>query len=199
TRITVPNTLSNHLPIFLLTSFYNLEMVAFYGLANRIVATPMSLISQSVGEVLYNEATKRYNNGQSIRSLVLSTYKKLAKLAVIPSIILLITAPYLVSFLFGIEWKLAGTFTQILIPWLFIGFLNLPTSFIITILNKQKQLLIYNILLLIFRFLALYIGFKFFESVTYSIFLFALTGVIFNIFLLFYIIKISNIKNIKIS
>lgn len=200
TSITVTNTLSNHLPIFLLTSFYGLEMTAFYGLANRIVATPMGLISQSVGEVLYNEATKRYNNGQSLRSLVISTYKKLAKLAVIPFIILLITAPYLFSFLFGVEWKLAGTFTQFLIPWLFIGFLNLPTTFIITILNKQKQLLIYNILLLIFRFFALFIGFKIFESVTYSIFLFALTGVVFNVFLLFYIIKISNIKtNIKIS
>lgn len=198
TSVAVSNSLSNHLPIFLLTSFYSLEMTAFYGLANRIIATPMGLISQSVGQVLYNEASKKYNNGQNLRSLVSSTYKKLIKLAVIPFIILLLIAPWLFSLLFGIEWKLAGTFTQIIVPWLFLMFLNSPMSYIITILNKQKQLLVYDILLLICRFLSLYIGFKIFNSVTYSILFYSLTGVAFNLFLIFYILKISNTQ-IKIE
>ncbi|MFC2104623.1 lipopolysaccharide biosynthesis protein [Bacteroidota bacterium] len=194
TSIAVSNTLSNHLPIFLLTSFYSLEMTAFYGLANRIIATPMGLISQSVGQVLYNEASKKYNSGQNLLNLVSSTYKKLIKLAVIPFVILLLIAPWVFSFLFGIEWKLAGTFTQMLIPWLFLMFLNSPMSYIITILNKQKQLLVYDILLLICRFLSLYVGYRIYNSVTYSILLFSLTGVIFNLFLIFYILKISNTK-----
>lgn len=192
TSIAVSNTLSNHLPIFLLTSFYSLEMTAFYGLANRIIAIPMGLVSKSVGQVLYNEATKKFNNGENLRSLVISTYKKLAKLAVIPFAILLIATPTIFSFLFGSEWKLAGIFTQLLIPWLFFMFLNSPMSYIITILNKQTQLLVYDILLLIFRFFALFAGYKFFDNIIYSIFLYALVGVFFNIFLLFYIIKISN-------
>ena len=192
TSIAVSNTLSNHLPIFLLTSFYSLEITAFYGLANRIIATPMSLLSSSVGEVFYNEATKRFNNGENLRRLVISSYKKLTKIAIIPSLLLLFLAPVLFTFFFGADWKQAGIFAQIIIPWLFLGFLNYPISYIFTILNKQKQLLVYNILLLIFRFLALFAGFKVFQSVTYTIAFFAFIGVLFNIFLLFYIIKISN-------
>jgi O-antigen/teichoic acid export membrane protein len=190
--IAVSNAISNHMPIFLLTAFYSIEMTALYGLANRIIATPLSLVGQSVEQVLYNEASKRYNNGENLRNLVISTYKKLAKLAIIPFIILLFTAPFLFSFIFGIEWKLAGTFSQIMVPWLFLGFLNYPLSYIITVLNKQSDLLIYNIILLIFRFIALYAGYKYFDSIIYSISLYALVGVVFNIFLLIYIIRISN-------
>ena len=192
TSIAVSNAISNHMPIFLLTAFYSFEMTALYGLANRIIATPLSLVGQSVEQVLYNEATKRYNNGENLRSLVISSYKKLAKLAIIPFIILLFTAPFLFSFFFGVEWKLAGTFSQIMVPWLFLGFLNYPLSYIITVLNKQSDLLIYNIVLLIFRFIALYVGYKYFNSIIYSITLYAMVGVVFNIFLLIYIIRISN-------
>jgi O-antigen/teichoic acid export membrane protein len=192
TSVAVSNAISNHLPIFLLTAFYSIEMTAIYGLANRIIATPLSLVGQSVEQVLYNEATKRYNKGESLRKLVISSYKKLTKLAIIPFIILLFTAPFLFSFFFGIEWKLAGTFSQILIPWLFLGFLNYPLSYIITVVNKQSSLLVYNIILLIFRFIALYVGYKYFNSIIYSISLYALVGVVFNIFLLIYIIKISD-------
>ena len=197
TSISIANTLSNHLPVFLLTAFYNLEMTAFYGLAHRVIATPMGLVSQSVGEVLYNEASKRNKLGQNLRSLVLSTYKKLFKMAVIPSIIIFLVAPYLFSFLFGSDWKVAGTFTQFLIPWLFIGFLNRPLTYLITILNKQRQILIYETLLLIFRFLSVYLGYYFFNNVKYSVLFFSLTGVLFNVFLLFYIIKISGKANLK--
>jgi len=197
TSIAVSNTLSNHLPIFLLTSFYSLEMTALYGLAHRIIATPLGLVSQSVGQVLYNEASQRYNKGINLRSLIISTYKKLAKLAIIPSIIIMAFAPFIFGLLFGQEWKLAGTFTQLLIPWLFLMFLNSPMTYIITILNKQNQLLIYDILLLIFRFIALFVGYKYFGSITYSIILFSLAGVLFNIFLMFYILKISNAQIIE--
>ncbi|MBI9052274.1 MAG: oligosaccharide flippase family protein [Bacteroidales bacterium] len=197
TSIAVSNTLSNHLPIFLLTSYYSLEMTALYGLAHRIIATPMGLVSQSVGQVLYNEASKRHNSGVNLKSLIISTYKKLAKLAIIPTIFILAFAPFIFGLLFGQEWKLAGTFTQLLIPWLFFMFLNSPMTYIITILNKQNQLLIYDISLLAFRFLSLFVGYKFFGSITYSILLFSLTGVLFNIFLMVYILKISNTQAIE--
>ena len=191
TGIGVTNTLSNQLPIFLLTGFYSLEMAALYGLASRIVATPMGLIGQSIGPVLFNEASRKHNNNENLKDFVFLSYKKLIKIALVPFIILGLTAPLLFGFLFGAEWKMAGTFTQLLIPWLFLMFLNSPMNYIIIILNKQKYMLIYDILLLIFRFLGLFIGYKFLNNVYYSIALFSLVGVIFNLFYLFYVIRIS--------
>lgn len=189
--IGITNTLSNQLPIFLLTGFYSLEMAALYGLASRIVATPMGLIGQSISPVLFNEASKKYNNNESLRDLVRSTYKKLFKIAIIPFLIFGIAAPFIFRILFGAEWEMAGNFTQLLIPWLFLMFLNSPMSYIIIILDKQKYMLIYDILLLIFRFLGLFVGYKLLNSAFYSIALYSFVGVAFNLFFLYYILKIS--------
>jgi O-antigen/teichoic acid export membrane protein len=197
TSIALSNTISNQLPILLIASYYSLEMTALYGLAHRIIATPMGLISQSVSQVFYNEASKRYNNNQSVRSLIISTYKKLAKIAVVPSVLIIAAAPFLFGILFGQEWKLAGTFTQLLIPWLFLMFLNSPITSVFTILNKQSKLFIYDISLLVSRFIALYVGYKFGGNIIYSIVLFSFVGVVFNIFLLLYILKISNNQSVE--
>lgn len=199
TSIAISNTLSNHLPILLLTVFYSIEMTAYYGLAHRVIATPMGLISQSVGQVLYNESTKRFNAGENLKKLIVSTYKKLFKLSIIPFIILFFLGPIIFSFLFGNEWKIAGTFTQILIPWLLLMFLNSPMTYVLTVLNKQKQLFVYDLFLLIFRFLALFLGYYIFNNVLYSVSFFSLVGFTFNLFLLFFILKISNTQKIETS
>ena len=191
TLISLLNTLSNHLPIFLLTKYYGLRFASFYGLSNRIINTPMGLIGQSVGQVFYQKASEIYNNKQNFYDYIKKTYWRLFKVAIIPFVVIAIIAPYLFEYLFGSEWVIAGKFTQILIPWLFIGFLNSPISYIITILNKQKKFLLYDILLLIFRFLSLYLGYKIYNDAFISILFYSLTGLCFNIFLIFYFLTIS--------
>ena len=47
------NTFSMQLPVFILSTYFNAEVIGFYMMANRILTTPMQLISRSVGRVYY--------------------------------------------------------------------------------------------------------------------------------------------------
>ncbi len=191
TLINLVNTLSSHLPVFMLTSFFGLSYAGFYGLANRVIKTPMGLVQTSVGEVLFQEVSDMYRQRKEIYAFIKKMYLKLLKIAVVPFIILLVSAPYLFKIIFGSEWVIAGHFSQLIIPWLFLAFLNSPVSRIVTILNKQKEMLYYNLLLIVLRAAGLYLGYKLFNNVMYAIALFAFAGFIGNVFLVFYLMYIS--------
>jgi len=192
TMLSSLNRLSNYLPFFLLGIFYDPTIVAFYGLAHRALSTPVGLIGQSIGQVFYQKASDLYNNSPQLFSgFIKSIYWKLAKIAILPYLALFFLASIIFEFLFGVNWAVSGTYTSILIPWLFLLFLNSPVSFIITILKKQKPIIVYDISFLICRFFALYIGYKVYNDSYYSILFFSITGFIFNIVFLIYMITIS--------
>lgn len=190
TMISLLNTFSNQLPVFLLTRFFGLSSAAFYGLANRIIGAPTGMIGQSVGQVFYQKASDIYNKKSGFYKFVKNTYIKLFQVA-LPLFTLLAGISFFFGYIFGAEWTEAGIYSLILIPWLFVMFINSPITFIITILNRQSQMLIYDVLLLLFRAASLYFGYILFNSVYYSLAFFSLTGFIFNCILLVYLLHIA--------
>lgn len=191
------NTLSNELPVLLITRFFGLGAAGVYGLAVKVSKTPPGIIGQSISQVFFREASLIYNSNQNLYEFIKKTYKTLFVTALIIFIPLFIISFYL-EFIFGNDWNEVGIQVRILIPWLFIGYLNSPISSLSTILNKQKTILILNILFLVARFLAINLGYVIFKSVNASLVLFSITGVIFNFIILFYFLKISN-KTLKQS
>jgi O-antigen/teichoic acid export membrane protein len=198
TTLSFLNTLSNQLPLFLLTRWFGAGAAGDYGLANRMVTTPMGLVGQSVGQVFYQEAAAIQNKGGSLANIVKVTYKRLFKIGLIPFILLAFLAPWIFKLVFSADYVSSGEITRILIPWLFIMFLNSPLTFIITVLNKQRQMVLYDICLLIARFLALYFGYTIFKNLFIAVGLFSAVGFIFNIALLLYFQYISKKPIIKV-
>lgn len=191
TIISFLNTLSNQLPLFMLTRFFGAGAAGDYGLANRMITTPMGLIGQSVGQVFYQEAATIHNRGGSLNNLVRTTYKRLFKIGIIPFVLIAIFSPLIFKLVFGADYVSSGIITQILVPWLLIMFLNSPLTFIITVLNKQKQMIFYDVILLTFRFLSLFVGYVVFNSLLISVALFSLVGFVLNVILLVYFLYIS--------
>jgi O-antigen/teichoic acid export membrane protein len=198
TIISILNTLSNQLPLFLLARFFGVRAAGDYGLANRMVTTPMGLISQSVGQVFYQEAAAIQNSGGSLESIIKTTYKRLFKIGIVPFIILAALAPWLFKIAFSADYISSGEITRYLIPWLFVMFLNSPLTYIITVLNKQRQMIIYDSCLLGARFLALYLGYSVFNNLFSAVFLFSAVGFTFNVFLLLYFWQISKQPIVKV-
>jgi lipopolysaccharide exporter len=187
------NNLSNHLPIFLLTRFFGVSSASYYGISNRIVATPMGLIGQSVSQVFIQNAAEAHHLKQDLNKLLKKMYGRLLKIAVIPFTILFLFSPFVFKLILGKEWdsELAGNITRILIPWLLVMFLNSPLMSIVNILQKQSAVTIYSFVLLLFRFLSIYLGYTLTHNLLFALFLFSLTGLIFNVFILFYLLKVS--------
>ena len=192
------NMLSNQLPLFLLNFFYGANTAAFYGLSNRVVNAPLGLIAQSVSQVFYQKADEIVKTKKNLYAFVKNTYKNLLKVAILPFAISLLITPFF-GFIFGEEYSEVGTYTQILLAWMFISFLNLPITYMITVLNKQDEMIYYEIFLLIFRFLALSFGYIFYRNVYMSLFFFSLVGVCFSSFMLFYLLRISKKHTLNIK
>jgi len=187
------NTFSNQLPVLLLGKFYGISMTSFYGLANRIVTTPAGLIGQSVAQVFFQKAVEKNVNKDGLYEFVKKTYFSLFKLYVIPFTVLFFFAPQIFKIVFGDHWTLAGKFTQIMLPWLFVNLINSPLSDLINILHKQRQFIFYPVTLTIVRFFALYAGYFYFNDVFVSVGLFSFTGFVFNLFFMYYLLRISKI------
>lgn len=182
--------LSAELPLILIATFFGIHEVALYGLAIKFLKIPSGFITQSFSQVFFNKASNIVNDKGNLFKLVVKTYKNLLLMGLSIFSTLFILSFFLGDIL-GAKWNDTGVFIRILLPLLFLAFLNSPISSIITVLKKQKNILSIDILKLVLRFGGIYIGYKFYNSVVIAILLFSLIGVIYNIFLMYYFLRIS--------
>ena len=126
--------------IMLISSFFGSAVVGFYALSLRVLQVPVGIVGSALGQVLYQKFTTMYNNDENLYPYV----KKIVLLLFIISLpifaILYYIAPDLFAFVFGENWRVAGEYSQILIPYLFMNFLISPISSLPLILNKQKEI-----------------------------------------------------------
>ena len=127
------------------------------------------------------------NDGKSIFEFYKSTSFQLLYIGLIPLGVIAIWGESIFHFVFGSSWGEAGIYAAILSPWLFIGFINPPSMINFYILKLNHIQLIMQVFLLIFRILAIYIGYAIYSNVYYSIALFSLAGVIINLVMIVYI------------
>jgi len=196
TLINFSNTLSNEIPILMITKYFGLDFSGVYGLAIKVGRAPSGIFQESISQVFFNKASETYNNKENLNIIVKKTAWYLFKIALgIFSVLFIIS--FFLDIVFGEKWTDIGMYLRILIPWLFVMFITSPLTSLITVLNKQKIILVYDILLLISRFLAFYVGYVIFKSFIVSLSLFSAIGVLFNICILCYFLKISKTTHTK--
>lgn len=141
------NTITNSIPALLLTSLFGPSSAGFYGLANTVTHIPMSLIGSSISQVFYSEAAYLGKNEPlKIKKLAKELIKKIAVIALIPLVILFITAPWLFAFVFGGEWYEAGKYSSLLSVMIYFSFVLTPVNRILEIFERQRDALILNII-----------------------------------------------------
>ena len=192
--INLTNNLSNEIPVLLITKYFGLSSAGIFGLAIKFMRAPVNIVQNSINQVFFNRASQIFNENGNLLKLVLKTSKNLLIVGFIIFSALFVISFYL-EILFGSNWVNVGLYARILIPWLFFALISNPLTTLILVLNKQKTILLFDTITLIFRFLAFYIGFHFYNSIIISLALFSSVGVFFNIFLFFYLLKASKTKN----
>ncbi|MEA3492572.1 MAG: oligosaccharide flippase family protein [Campylobacterota bacterium] len=152
------NTSSLHLTNVLISSFYSVATLGFYSLVQRVLSIPSGLISGSIGQVFFQEATReKQETGSAINSFN-STLKKLTILGVPSFTILYFIVEDLFAFVFGEEWRVAGSYAQILLPLFLVRFVVSPLSIINQVYLKNRLGLFWQIGLLMIQVIILYIG-----------------------------------------
>lgn len=192
----VSNTLSNQLPNILLAGFFSPAIAGFYNLSYRICYAPVMLISSSVYQIYSRSVSENQKAGEDIHTFTKSVLKKLALAAILPFTILLLFAPSLFEFVFGPDWRVAGFYSQLLAPLLFLVFIVSPITYIPILLGYQRKAFILDILYLVLRTLALFTGY-YIGNATVAIAAFCSVGVLFQIYYLFWLLTLTRAHNFQ--
>jgi O-antigen/teichoic acid export membrane protein len=180
------NALSQGLPVLLLGHFYGIEVAGFYAFGVKILQAPMGLVLNPLRQVLFQKATETYNQGGDLFKLYIKATAGLVSVAFVPCLILFIWAPQIFSFVFGKAWLEAGEYARWLVLWLFIGFSNVPSVLFARILRQQRNLFIYECIILGTRIAVLVLGGVYFSQIS-TIISFSVLGFILNFFLIFFV------------
>lgn len=175
------NSLSLGLPILLLTHFYGLAVAGAYAFSMRILSTPMGFVLTALRQVLLQKAAETHNEGRRLMPLYLKVTMGLFALALLPSLILMVSAPQFFAWLFGERWMLSGEFSSSLVIWLLFMFCNVPAVIFGRIIRIQRQMFLFDVAVLALRTVSLYLGGKYF-SPSSTILFFSCVGGVMNIF-----------------
>jgi O-antigen/teichoic acid export membrane protein len=167
------NVSSSNLATIMFTSFFNTVVVGYFSLTQRILRFPLTIIGSAVSDVFRQKAADELIKFGNCKTLYLKTLFSLLFLGIIPFTILYILSPWLFSFIFGSEWKVAGEYARLMIPMLFLQFIISPLSSLFMVLEKQKLDLIWQIGLFLSTTVALVIGVLISRSIETSIVLFS--------------------------
>ena len=133
----------------LLSSLYNVALLGHYYMAQRVLGLPSALLGVSIGQVFFQSAVKEREKTGQARVIFRSTVKKLFLIALPFFVALFFIVEDLFAFVFGENWRVAGTYSQILIPIFFVRLLATPVSMINTVFERQIYGLYISIILLV--------------------------------------------------
>lgn len=142
------NTSSGQMPVLLLSAFFNTSAAGFFTLTQRVMAAPMSLIANALGDVFRQEASQAYILQGNCKAIYQKTFLRLLLISAVPFAVFFFVAPALFAWIFGEQWRVAGEYAQILMPMAFFQFITSPLSTMYMIAEKQKIDLYWQVCLL---------------------------------------------------
>lgn len=172
-------TASVGLPTILLVSMFGAATAGQYSLAVLVLAAPVMLLGDAVGEVFYPKITRAITTkSPHALGLLLKATLALLALGAVPFGVIFFWGDYFFSLIFGAEWELAGQYSQWIALWLFASLVSGASIAALPALDLQRFLLIREFVAVSLRIAALYVGFAVFHSDIITIALFSMTGVL---------------------
>lgn len=177
--------ISNQMPIFLLSIFFNGTIIGFYALTQRVLASPIALIAAAILDVFKQRASSDYMAYGNCKDIYVKTFKSLAFFTIIPFILFFFAAPDIFAFIFGIKWRIAGEYAQILSVMYALKFISSPLTYMYYIAGKQKEDFLLHIYIGLSTFLALIFGYYIFGNVKAMLSMFSINySIVYIIFLI---------------
>lgn len=180
------NVAINQVPIFVLNTLANTASVGFYGMTQRVMGLPSTLIANSITDVFKQRAASDYLRDGNCREIYVKTFKLLLALAIIPFSVLFTFGPQLFGLVFGQEWAPAGEYARYLSIMFFFGFISSPLSYVYFIAGRQREDLMLHIYMAFSTLAALVLGYLIFREARYMILCFSLN---YSLIYLIYLVR----------
>jgi len=176
----VMQMVSLQLPFFYLNLINDQAGAGFLMNAMKFSQIPIVLIAASISQVYYGHIKKNLDMG-TLYPVAIDILVKLYKILILPLLLILPIAPFIFRTYLGKEWEHSGELMQWIIPYIIA--LIVYSIFSVNFYAKEKFVASLRIqgVVLIFRTVALLIGYFFFREFTLEIF-FASSAFIYFIF-----------------
>ena len=139
------DALGLQLPQILFAAFYGAEVAGWFALGQRVIAAPLNIVVDSVGQVYFGEAARLpRDNPKAMRSLFLKLTGRLALTGGLPVAVICALAPWFFTIVFGPGWETAGRYVQILGLMFAVRFAIVPLSHTLNVLERQDLYLIWD-------------------------------------------------------
>ena len=147
------------LPYILIAMWFAAETTGQYRMAFSILALPGALVGSAISQVFYKQFSAVWPDAAAAKALLVKTWKILALLGILPLLVVVLFGAELFSFVLGDAWREAGLMASMLAPMVFISLIHSPTSVSFLPMGLESKMLYFGISVLLYRPMALYIGY----------------------------------------
>ncbi len=141
-RYSLPSNLLNgavsQLPLFLIGMRHGALAAGLFALTQRVLSAPISLLASSVLEVFKRESVREFEEHGHCSRAYRHTFRALALLGLVPSLVLLLFAPELFAWVFGASWRASGELAQLMAPLFLMNFIASPLSYVFFVAGRQQ-------------------------------------------------------------
>jgi O-antigen/teichoic acid export membrane protein len=129
--------------LLIIAWIYGPAAAGFLALAQRLLATPLSMIGFSISRVYYSEAAALAHEGPAaLRNLFVNTLKRLIVLSAPPLAIVCLLAPWTFGIVFGERWHIAGIYCSFLCPLILLRVISFVLGPTLDVIHRQALRLV---------------------------------------------------------
>ena len=156
---TLCNTSTTYIVNILISNIYNITTLGFFYLAQRVLVIPSMVASSSFSQVFYQAATNEKHEKGSATQIYKKTLLKLSLLSVFFFLPAYFFVEDMLTFYLGDKWRLSGKIAVLLLPLIAVQFIASTLSMVFNVFERQRFLLIWQILLLITSIIIILVSF----------------------------------------
>ena len=151
------NVFALQLPVVLLTALFSPAVAGYYVLAERVIRSPIAMVSDATGKTIMSVSAKAHREG-ALPILAEKIFRLLLQAGLGFFILFGLLAPDVFSFIFGVDWRVAGEYMQVMTPMFFSVFVFVPLLTLLSVMEKQKHDLLFQGTLVVFAIGGLMLG-----------------------------------------
>ena len=152
------NLVIGQLPVLVLTPVFGTRLVGFWGMAVLLGFAPISTISRSLYQTLYQHINARVQQRLAIMPIMRKFTGLILGVGVPVFAGLYWVLPMLTGLLLGNEWCVSGEYIRWMLPWVLCSLLSASTTFLEGIFYQQKIGFFFEVLLSALRVIGVLCG-----------------------------------------
>lgn len=146
------------IPVAGIAALHSPAEAGIYALAERALRVPVTLIGSSVLQVFYQKMAAIRNDLRASRQLLLQTWQRLAGIALLPCVAVLLFGESIFAVMFGSQWRESGHVAGIMSVSTFLYLVSYSTSNVLVVKERAKLYLGWQLMQLLSMIVALFVA-----------------------------------------